>query len=275
MNQPLPPRTDSAGTRWQYHPRRGAHSEVTSWGVLFDLLQTSSLLRSHFATGKVVFGLDVPLRDFTRDKSKKLDLVIARPGTADPPTRARSLSSLIGEWSIVLSEQQRAKLVDYRFVRTGPIGQVHLAVEAKAAMTEFGKARPRLFDELNSSHQIVHGASNKALAVGVVMINASDRFVSPLRNPGHSYNDANVATHHKQPRQARLTVDHVKTLPKRGGNQDHGYDGLAIFLVHVANDGSTVRLETSPPAPDSESVYNYDRMIARIAGEYDATFSKV
>ena len=64
----------------------------------------------------------------------------------------------------------------------GPVGSVLMAMEAKACMTEHSKAGPRLYDELNSSHGIVHGASANALAVGFVMINAAHTFVSPDRN---------------------------------------------------------------------------------------------
>ena len=38
-------------------------------------------------------------------------------------------------------------------------------------MTAHVKSLPRLYDELNSSHQIVHGASNNALSIGMVTVN--------------------------------------------------------------------------------------------------------
>jgi hypothetical protein len=37
-----------------------------------------------------------------------------------------------------------------------------IALEAKAAFTEFGKAKPRLYDELNTSHLTIHGDSGPA-----------------------------------------------------------------------------------------------------------------
>ena len=58
-----------------------------------------------------------------------------------------------------------------------------MALEAKACMTEFGKARPRLYDELNSSHLTIHGDTNSAIAAGFALVNAAESFVSPLRNP--------------------------------------------------------------------------------------------
>ena len=70
-------------TLWQYHSRSDRHSKIACWGVLFDLLQTSGLLRSHVADGKVVFGVNHVMRDFVNNKKKALDLVLCRPGNAE------------------------------------------------------------------------------------------------------------------------------------------------------------------------------------------------
>src|SRR6202030_3993931 len=80
---------------------------------------------------------------------------------------------------------------------------VLVAVEAKACMTEFGKARPRLYDELNSSHLTIHGDTNSAVAVGFAMINVAETFVSPIRNPWPLADHEAVINHHRQPRAAR------------------------------------------------------------------------
>ena len=39
---------DDFGNEWQYHSRSDKHSKVACWAVLFDLLQTSALLRTGF-----------------------------------------------------------------------------------------------------------------------------------------------------------------------------------------------------------------------------------
>lgn len=274
---PRPPMTSPDGTLWQYHPRRGHHSAVACWGVLLDILQESNILRDQFLANKVVFGLDVSLRDYTRDQPKKLDLVIGRP---DPSGRVRkkphTLPSLVDKWGIDLTPQAADAVQKLHYVEEGPIGAVHLAAEAKAAMTEFGKSRPRLYDELNSSHQIVHGASTHALAMGVAMINVAPEFLSPTNNPkGSSYFDATVVNAEQQPRQADLTVKHVAGLPRRGGPKATGYDSLAIVVVDMRNDGGPVRLVDQPPAPPADSVFRYSQAIRRIASEYDASFSKL
>lgn len=266
MSVPQP--RGSSQTPWQYHSRSDLHSKVGCWAVLFDLLQQSSLMRKHAVERKIVFGVNHKLTDFRTGKEKDLDLVIARPdGELTPST----LEDLAATYHVVLDAAQRSRLESLPTVHRAPVGAVLVALEAKAAMTEHVKALPRLFDELNSSHQIVHGASNQALAVGLAMVNASPTFISPDRNktPG----SAPVITRHDQPRVARATVDMIRNqLPRRSSASGVGYDGLAIVVVSAANDGTPVTLVTTPPAPQAGDIFHYDNMVTRVANEYDSTF---
>ena len=258
---------------WQYHSRSDRHSKVACWGVLFDLLQQSSLLGKHANAGKVVLGVNHELRDFQTKRKKNLDLVVAKP--AGPgEKKPRTMASLADEWGIVITSTQAAKLNGLPPLVEGVVGSaVMLAMEAKAAMTAHSKARPRLYDELNSSHQTVHGASNQALAVGFVMVNVSTTFVSPDLNktPGQS----TVVSQHNQPRDARGIVAKVEEIPRRSNSTQQGYDGLAIVAIECANDGTPVTLVTGPPAPQPGEIYHYDSMIARVATEYDTTFANI
>ena len=74
-----------------------------------------------------------------------------------------------------------------------------LALEAKACMTEHGKARPRLYDELSSSHLTVHGANDAAIAAAFVMVNAATSFISPDRNKWDLSRHDPVVNEHRQP----------------------------------------------------------------------------
>jgi hypothetical protein len=47
--------------------------------------------------------------------------------------------------------------------KIGTVSSVLLAIELKAAMTEFQKAMPRLKDKLTSSFQTIHGDSEHAI----------------------------------------------------------------------------------------------------------------
>jgi hypothetical protein len=263
-------------TPWQYHSRSDRHSKIACWGVLFDLLQTSSLLRSHVADGAVVFGVNHVMRDFVNNKKKALDLVLCRPGNEVAPKKRppATLAGLADRWQISLTAEQKAKMMAMPAFSEGPVGAVLVALEAKATMTEHTKAGPRLYDELNSSHQIVHASSSKALSVGFFMVNASVDFISPDRNKGTA--PGKTVTIHKQPAAAAFSIGVVEGLPRRSGASGTGYDGMAIVVVDMPNDGVTqVKLVTAPPAPQPGDIFNYDSMLTRIANEYDATFSRI
>jgi hypothetical protein len=236
--------------------------------VLFDLLNQSALLRSHAVGGRVIFGVNFEMRDFATNRRKKLDLVVARPAGADG-TSPKTLASLASDWQVILSEAQGDRLGGLPMLREGVVGAVLVALEAKAAMTAHTKARPRLYDELNSSHHAVHGASRQALAVAFVMVNLSDTFLSPGRQDGSG---TPVVSHHVQPRDALGIIEKVQEIPRRVGPTGNGFDGLAIVGVDCPNDGSPVQIVARPPAPQPGDIYHYETMITRTANEYDTTF---
>lgn len=246
---------------WQYHSRGGRHSLTACWGVLFDLLANSALLRQHVQDGKVVFGLDHKMHDYAANRAKNLDLVIARPheGGWTSKRGPRRFSELPDAFDMELTAAQQRMLEQLPDPVEGAVGAVHLALEAKACMTAFSKSYPRLYDELNSSHAVIHGASNRALAVGLAIINVAEEFVSPVGKRNR----------HAQPRDALGAIAKVEQLPRRSGDEGSGYDGLAIVLIDLANDGSPVTLSSRPSVPVN---YEYERMIVRIANEYDVRF---
>jgi hypothetical protein len=239
------------------------------------LLQQSRLLRQHAATGKVIFGVNHEMRDFRTGRKKDLDLVIARPSEA--LNRPRTLDDLAKKYFVELTSAHRAVLAQLPAIFEGRVGAVLIAVEAKAAMTAFSKARPRLYDELNSSHLTVHGASRGALAIGLGMVNAGKTFISPIRNkvppgPGRVM-DVSV---HDQPRDTAETVAKVREIPRRTHTSGEGFDGLGVIVVDAPNDGTTpVTVVTTPPAPQPGDVLHYDTMLTRAANEYDATFAHI
>jgi hypothetical protein len=224
-------------------------------------MQHSALLRQHVEVGKVVFGLDHKMHDYAANRSKNLDLVIARPhGDGWSKKRApRRFSELPALNDMHLEDAQRRRLADIPDPVEGAVGAVHLALEAKACMTAFAKSYPRLYDELNSSHAVIHGASNRALAVGLAIVNVADEFISPVGGRNR----------HTQPKDALGAMAKIEQLPRRSGDEGTGYDGLGIVLLDLENDGSPVKLAARPAVPTN---YQYDRMILRIANEYDVRF---
>src|SRR3954466_13023452 len=126
---------------WQYHSRSDLHSKVGCWGVLFDLLQQSRLLRQHAQSGKVIFGVNFEMRDFGTGRRKKLDLVIARPSGE---VSSFSLADLSTGWAGARTPTHHMTLPALPPLFEGEVGAVLMALEAKAAMTAHTRARPRL-----------------------------------------------------------------------------------------------------------------------------------
>jgi hypothetical protein len=263
---------DKFGNMWQYHSRSDRHSKVACWGIAFDLLQTSALLRRHVDDGKVVLGVNHTMRDFGTGRKKNLDLVIARPDGAVEET---DLGTLGARYGIALTPQQHTAFLGLPRFRVGTVGAVLVALEAKATMTAHIRALPRLYDELNSSHLCVHGASAQALAIGFVMINTAEEFLSTDLNKHNLATTPPVISREPQPRSLQRTLEKVAEIPRRSNVRENGFDGVGVVVVNVANDGSAWELITAPPSPQPGDNFHYDGMIRRMANEYDATFAQI
>ncbi len=264
--------TDKHGNAWSYHSRSDHHSKVACWGIVFDLLRSSSLFRAHVEQGRVAFGINHEMRDFQHDRKKDLDLVICLPASGSRSGRA--LGDLADHYRVDLTERERNELRGLPVLQEMAVGSVLVALEAKACMTAHQRALPRLYDELNSSHQTVHGAHDSAIAVGLVTINIASRFLSPDLNKRNRATDPVWSTH-VQPKSVEITIDKVKQLPRRSKTGITGYDALGIVVIDCVNDGSKVKLHGDPPAPQPSDNYHYTTMIDRMRGLYDTRFAQV
>ncbi len=265
------------GNLWQYHSRSDHHSTVACWGLLLDLLTHCSLLRSHAEQGLVGYGINHEMRDFRTGRKKKLDLVLCRP-RSEPENkrrRRRTFAERGTEIGVVMSSAAGEALSALPPINEFAVGAVHLAVEAKACMTAFGKARPRLYDELNSSHLAIHGNSDHAIAAGLFLVNVADTFVSP------GLNDFDLKTHaarvstHRQPQDALGVIEKLREVPRRSREGDEGFDAFAITVVDCRNDGSPVRLVEAMPAPQEGDIYHYEWTVHRLAQLYEQKFRNI
>jgi hypothetical protein len=260
--------TDRYGHQWQYHSRSDHHSKVACWGILLDLMASTPLLRKHIEVGAIRFGINHEMRDFVHDRKKNLDLVLCTPNGAN---ESASFGDLVKDYGIQLSADEQVVLANLPPLIRAPVGSVLLALEAKACMTAHQRALPRLYDELNSSHLTVHGASEQAIAVGFAMVNIASRYLSPDLNKRNRNSDPEWSDD-AQPRAAQLAVDKVRQLPRRAKPGDTGYDAFSIVVVDMANDGSLVTLTSTPPAPQTGDIHHYDTMIARLSAIYATRF---
>lgn len=208
------------------------------------------------------------MRDFVQDRKKDLDLVLATPNGKQS---AQDFSDLATKYGIRLTDAERSALAKLPSLSKAPVGSVVLALEAKACMTAHQRALPRLYDELNSSHLTVHGASEHAIAVGFAMVNVATDYLSPDLNK-KNYPDNPEWSKHNQPRDAQLAVEKLRQLPRRSKVGDTGYDAFAITIVDMINDGSSVKLVDGPPSPPVGDIHHYDTMIARLSAAYATRF---
>jgi hypothetical protein len=263
---------DKQGRLWQYHSRSDRHSKAACWAIMFDLLNTCPLLREHAASGKVGFGINHELRDFRVNRKKNLDLVVCLGTPAEGALS--TLADYGAEIGIVLDDSERAMLAGLPPLRRGGVSNVLVALEAKACMTEHIKARPRLYDELASSAQTIHGDTGSAIAAAFVMINCADTFISPDRNKSPSRRAKIISNLHRQPDAAKKVLQKIMELPRRSDERDSGFDAVGIAMIECRNDGAPVTIsdannESVPP------IVRYGELIKRLAHLYATKFKEV
>lgn len=273
------------GNSWQYHSRSDRHSKIACWGLTFDLLASCPLLRQHVAEGKVKVGINHEMRDFRNNKKKNLDLVLCRAttsgttgGSKSGSKGATSFSQLAESYGIDLSPAESAALAALPTLEIASVSSVLLAIEAKAAMTSFLKARPRLKDELGSSFQTIHGDSESAIAAGLVLVNTARDFISPDRNKfalgGLIPTDVSV---HQQPRNAVQVIEGLREIQRRSKVGDVGFDGLGVLLINCRNDGITpVTVSTTDPQIlQASDDFEYGRFVQRLSQIYATRFAGI
>jgi hypothetical protein len=223
--------------RWvyRYHPRSDAHSIALCKLVLRDIIEACEPMRGQALSDKVVYGINTR-HVFPNGKKKTLDLAIGTPRAVDAGDR------LAGA------------------IHQGEIERVLFACEAKTCMTEHGKSQPRIFDELGSSHEIVHQGDREAIAGGITVVNIASTFVSPLRQKSKKL----YVSKHKQPHAAERMVNHLRGLPIRDSVDGTGFDAYATVVVDCDNRGPTT-LWTAPPAPQPGDRDHYETFVKRIA----------
>jgi len=233
------------GHIYRYHPRSNAHSIALCTEIWRDLMAACPVLRSHAESGRAICAIDVRYRWPSTGKVKTLDLAVGPPlelsaGTPSPQPVLRAALS-----------------------------DVYLSCEAKSVMTEHGKSKPRVYDELSSSHEIVHQGRQDAIATGITVVNIAPMFVSPLRQ--NSRKSVRVS-HHKQPDAAEAMIRHLRGLPIRDVPGEVGFDAYATVVVDCDNQTDCTLVE-APPAPQPGDSDHYETFLGRISRAYAERFA--
>ena len=255
---------------WQYHSRSDFHSKVAAVALTIDLMNESEELREDVEAGRVGFSINPKMRDQT-NREKTLDLRFGRIDDALPLRRARTLDRVIEDYEMVLDEPQWAMVHALPTLREAHAKEQLIVLENKACMTAFAKAAPRLRNELEGAVQAINATDSRAVAGGLVLVNAAETFISPvLRDNGYLPKEERRPSHHLMPEDAARSVKKLQNIPLRSDANTLGYDALGILVVEAANDGSPWRLVDDPEfgAPEPQSVWNYTKVVQRLATLY-------
>lgn len=235
------------GDVYLYHPRSDAHSVRLCELVLEDLAAACPLLREHGARGLVAYRINVRFRWPGTGKVKTLDLPIGRPARG-------------------------SNIASGNLPRVDQFEQVLLSCEAKTVMTEHKKSQPRVFDELRSSHEIVHRGAREAIAAGMTVVNIAPTFVSPLRN--QNPDTPLKVTKHRQPEVAASMVEHLRGLPIRDSVREAGFDAYCTIVVDCDNQ-TYCKLYTLPPSPQPGAPDHYETFLRRLAACYTERYASL
>lgn len=224
-----------------------------------DLLTSCQLLREQASRGEAAYGINVKHIWKTTGKAKALDLAVGVPDKPELPEAPNEICQV---------KNAKGKSGEVLFVGQNALSRLLIACEAKAVMTEHSKSQPRLFDELSSSHEIVHQGDQETIATGIVMVNIAPSFVSPLRQRDASRLHYSV---HDQPRVAARMIQHLRGLRIRDHVGQVGFDAFCTFVVDTDNQAGCV-LHTESPAPQPGDPDHYDTFIQRITRFYTERF---
>lgn len=222
-----------------YHPRSDKHSNALASAIALDLATHCEKIRERARQGEIVYDLNFTLRAGTADWN--VDLVLGTPelGAASPVT-----DELIA---------QRKPSV------------VQIAIELKSVMTEHRKAVKNRKRDLEAHHEHVHNYNAHAIAGGVLIVNASPVFKSPLRSE--------ETTHRNPSRLVEHCVAEFRSVAARGGATGYGLEARCAIVVVLDNlETAETSYLTSPPAPQVGDPLHYDSFIRTVGDIYARRF---
>src|SRR6266851_760466 len=229
---------------YNYLPRSSSHSLALCGFIVQDLILRSETIREKARRGRIAFGLNV-YHTWPNGKTKNLDLAIGVPQPQGLPLTTNGISQATA------------------------FSRVLISCEAKNCMTEHKKSQPRIFDELSSSHEIVHQGDQQCIAAGIAIINIAPTFVSPLRQ--RTGTDL-VITQHNQPAVTGSMVTHLRGLPIRNEVGQVGFDAFVQAVVNCNNQNGAT-LHTELPAPQPGDPDHFDTFMNRISLAFEQRFA--
>lgn len=222
-----------------YHPRSNKHSNALAEAIVLDLVQYCPRIRDRAQSGDLVYDLNFTIRAGTAEWN--VDLVLGPPELGASPAPG------------VAGLQRRTP------------STVQIAIEIKAVMTEHHKAIKNRKRDLEAHHEHVHNYNNQAVAGGVLVINASPRFQSPLRSD---------ETIHRVPRRlVEHCISELRAVSVRGGTKGYGLEARCAIVLSTDNiDHSAASYATAAPAPPLGDPLHYDAFIRTVCDQFTRRF---
>jgi len=222
-----------------YHPRSDKHSNALAEAIAADLFEHCPQIRKRAAQGKLVYDLNFELKARTADWN--VDLVLGEPGLG--AGRADDAS---------------------RIPRQTP-STVQIAIAIKSVMTEHRKAIKNRKRDLEAHHEHVHNYKDKAIAGGVLVINAAPVFKSPLRGQPTVHREPDTLLKH--------CVSELESVAVRGGRTPYGLEACCAIVVSFDNiNRAGARFVTSAAAPSLGEPLHYDSFIRTLCEVYTRRF---
>lgn len=223
-----------------YHPRSPAHGSASCLFLLDDFIHESEPFQEAAANGEIVYQEDYNVGE--GDSKWNVDLVVGPP--------AEDIQSELGSGRPIVEAEPEA---------------VWLAIDAKSVMTEHGKARRNRQRDLNSFADIMHSHYPGAVAGGMMLINAADRFKSPLRDEG------DITEHDGIEDLVAETIDIFRDINRAQGKVSPNVDGVGCVVVEHTNmnDGHETKLITDPPAPQKGDIVEYHEFLEIILDVFE------
>jgi len=237
----------------QYHPRSDKHSNFICDAILDDLIENCPELAARAATGAIV--AKPRHKQIIGYNDWVIDLALGEPSaTPKPPPDDTKISIAVP-------------------------AVIQIAIEAKSVMTEHKKARKNRLRDLQAFHSHAHEYSPDTIAVGLVVINASRYFWSPLRK------ESDITDHGNIGKLATEITDTFRAIRLRNEPRDgEGMEAMGLIVVEHDNlnlnpnippnapKPNTTKLSQPPLALPSGDPLHYSTMIRRICNAYKQRF---
>jgi hypothetical protein len=172
-------------------------------------------------------------------------------------------------------------------ITTAPPVLIQIAIELKSVWTEHNKAMRNRFRDFGAFHGHAHRYNPNVVAAAFLVVNASDRFYSPLnvgraepitKHGGATANGRAVA---------RKTIDLFRSIHLRNSATDlPGLEALAVAVVDHDNlnlmpaemrerygEPTPSSVVQGAPAPKVGDPLHYETFLQRICEQYRARFA--